>query len=289
MTNETKLPDGLQLAERLIGVARDHAIFNEQREQCGVAIDAIRAEHDQRLTLQHHAADLAQRVADLEAERDRLQHDRHRVRADAQARVDAAVLRALAAEQMRDELRARLDASNADAATAWARHENANRLQVSLQMDNADLRKRLAEMDACYAHDAVWEALQRMIEDGQTKGPASREDALTVARHRDRVRLLAARPVPAVPDESFNCDVCGVACEDPWHYSAGDQRHMHACDACWPGVSPAAPATPTGWKLVKSGALAMVVNALRRDAEDGRPVRGEMADELLAAAPEAAR
>jgi hypothetical protein len=49
------------------------------------------------------------------------------------------------------------------------------------------------------------------------------------------------------------------------------------------------PAIPDGWRLVKSGALAMVVNALRRDAEDGRPVRGEMADELLAAAPEAAR
>ena len=48
-----------------------------------------------------------------------------------------------------------------------------------------------------YAPDGVWEALQRMIEDGQTKGPASKEDALTVARHRDRVFLLkAAAPQP---------------------------------------------------------------------------------------------
>lgn len=45
-------------------------------------------------------------------------------------------------------------------------------------------------------------------------------------------------------------------------------------------------AIPDGWKLVNAGALAMVVNALRRDAEEGRPVRGEMADELIAAAPE---
>ncbi|WP_059416213.1 hypothetical protein [Cupriavidus basilensis] len=35
--------------------------------------------------------------------------------------------------------------------------------------------------------DAAWEALQRMIEDGATRGPASREDALLVARYRRRV------------------------------------------------------------------------------------------------------
>jgi hypothetical protein len=37
-----------------------------------------------------------------------------------------------------------------------------------------------------------------------------------------------------------------------------------------------------GYVLVKSGALQMVVNALRRDAADGKTVRGEMADELIA-------
>lgn len=39
--------------------------------------------------------------------------------------------------------------------------------------------------------DGVWEALQRMIEDGLVKGPASQEDARTVMRYRDRVRFLA--------------------------------------------------------------------------------------------------
>jgi hypothetical protein len=39
---------------------------------------------------------------------------------------------------------------------------------------------------------------------------------------------------------------------------------------------------PDGYVLVKSGALQMVVNALRRDAADGKTVRGEMADELIA-------
>ena len=40
--------------------------------------------------------------------------------------------------------------------------------------------------------DAVWEALQRMIESTELMGPHSREDALLVARYRDRYRLFAA-------------------------------------------------------------------------------------------------
>lgn len=40
--------------------------------------------------------------------------------------------------------------------------------------------------------DGVWEALQRLIENTATMGPASREDAMTIARYRDRVRFLAA-------------------------------------------------------------------------------------------------
>ena len=39
---------------------------------------------------------------------------------------------------------------------------------------------------------------------------------------------------------------------------------------------------PSGMCLVNAGALQMVINALRRDAEEGKAVRGEMADELLA-------
>jgi len=41
--------------------------------------------------------------------------------------------------------------------------------------------------------------------------------------------------------------------------------------------------------MVDRAALHMVVNALRRDAEEGRYVRGEMADMLLAAAPTEAK
>ena len=42
-----------------------------------------------------------------------------------------------------------------------------------------------------------------------------------------------------------------------------------------------------GFVMVERGALHMVVNALRRDAEEGRSVRGEMADMLLTAPPTA--
>ena len=45
------------------------------------------------------------RIADMEAQLDKLQHEHHTVRADAQARVDAAVIRALAAEKERDKWR----------------------------------------------------------------------------------------------------------------------------------------------------------------------------------------
>jgi uncharacterized protein (UPF0335 family) len=59
------------------------------------------------LEQQAHLA-LVESVVALESERDKLAHDHHQVRADAQARVDAAVIRALTAEKERDELRARL-------------------------------------------------------------------------------------------------------------------------------------------------------------------------------------
>lgn len=48
--------------------------------------------------------------------------------------------------------------------------------------------------------DAVWEALQRMIEDGFRGGEASRDDARVVARHRDRYTFM--RPAPRVDAEA---------------------------------------------------------------------------------------
>ena len=71
------------------------------------------------------------------------------------------------------------------------------------------------------------------------------------------------------------CDACGMP--EP---SDGE------CHALAVAISAAAQAVllesvPSGMCIVNAGALQMVINALRRDAEEGKVVRGEMADELL--------
>jgi hypothetical protein len=68
--NETKLPDGLDLAQNLISHAWHVGACSKERME--FAAKSIDTEHAQRLTLQHHAADQAQRIAELEKERDEL-------------------------------------------------------------------------------------------------------------------------------------------------------------------------------------------------------------------------
>jgi hypothetical protein len=69
MTNE-QLPDGLELAQNLISRAWHlGACSTESMEFAAKSIDT---EHTQRITLQRHAADQAQRIADLGKERDEL-------------------------------------------------------------------------------------------------------------------------------------------------------------------------------------------------------------------------
>ena len=31
----------------------------------------------------------------------------------------------------------------------------------------------------------------------------------------------------------LKCDICDTATLDPWHFSKGHSRHLHACDKCW--------------------------------------------------------
>ena len=54
--------------------------------------------------------------------------------------------------------------------------------------------------------DGVWEALQRLIENGGSMGPASQEDAILVAQYRDRVRFMtpqSPQPAPVGEREAF--------------------------------------------------------------------------------------
>lgn len=56
----------------------------------------------------------------------------------------------------------------------------------------------------------------------------------------------------ASEDEQYpDCDTCGKAMDYmPWHYSKGEERHLHACDQCWPRVNPRAGAVPEGYALI---------------------------------------
>jgi hypothetical protein len=59
--------------------------------------------------------------------------------------------------------------------------------------------------------------------------------------------MLAAAPTPdhigdankkpnELTGQLFACDTCDSQTDDPWHYSTPTNRHMHACDVCWPEV-----------------------------------------------------
>lgn len=43
-------------------------------------------------------------------------------------------------------------------------------------------------------------------------------------------------PEPQQDDAPLHCDVCGVECSNPWHFSTETERHKHACDSCWNGM-----------------------------------------------------
>jgi|GEM_PF-3229704 len=70
--------------------------------------------------------------------------------------------------------------------------------------------------------DAVWEALQRMIESTELMGPHSREDARLVARYRDRYRLLAAPIAQTEQQPATPCD----------HQWTDDGLHLLVCTSC---------------------------------------------------------
>lgn len=36
------------------------------------------------------------------------------------------------------------------------------------------------------------------------------------------------------PDDTvLTCDSCGAICQNPWHTSHGQNRHVHLCDVCY--------------------------------------------------------
>lgn len=44
----------------------------------------------------------------------------------------------------------------------------------------------------------------------------------------------------ATPQRFPDCDTCGSPMDYmPWHYATETERHLHACNDCWPKVNPA--------------------------------------------------
>lgn len=114
-----QLPDGLDLAVEMIATHVEEEVGGcrltpsalLKKRQGVAAIAAIKSEHSQRVTMQHHSADLAQRIAELEAERDNTAaHVASIARqlGDAALQVDDIAVRVLGLVAERDALRARL-------------------------------------------------------------------------------------------------------------------------------------------------------------------------------------
>jgi hypothetical protein len=180
MTNETKLPDGLELAVAHIEELRSiyavqfanasgtvHHLRIKRTAHlvatCDVAIDAIRAEHTQRLTLQHHAADQAQRIVELEAERDVLREQK-------QLLIEAQL------DEISENLRLRdLAVANAD--------ENITAVIERVIRERDELRTRLAERQEPVA----------ISKDGNLFWAGNPQD------NRGVNCSLYAHPVPAIP------------------------------------------------------------------------------------------
>lgn len=81
----------------------------------------------------------------------------------------------------------------------------------------------------------------------------------------------------------LNKQECGRYASTPVHMAWLSWQARAALAATPATVQVVLPEPDTsGMRLVNAGALQMVINALRRDADEGKAVRGEMADELLA-------
>ena len=134
---------GLQMAVRLLAEIGD--------ERSDAAIDAVHDLADERVTLQHHACDLAQRVADLEAERDELIDQRDR--GDAQNDLLLAELRQVNTE--RDALRARLAEIEARATSAEEQSVLMLKKANNLRARNAILKGALSRGEAMVTINAA--------------------------------------------------------------------------------------------------------------------------------------
>lgn len=144
--------------------------------------------------------------------------------------------------------------------------------------------------------DSVWEALQRLIENAASLGPASQDDALLVAKYRDRARFMAAPVQPCklcngtrmVDDGEITHHECGIP------YENGPVKCVKDCPACCgdsrAATAQAGPQQTGGRMLVPVDPTPAMLYALwqHRDAMRGtseNKIARESYRAMLAAAP----
>ncbi len=129
--------------------------------------------------------------------------------------------------------------------------------------------------------------------------PTTRSDAETLARAETTARFLLGWKYGQMPASADTLLRQSARVKAQWAWNAACKL-LRFIDGSAPAEVPAAtsepmgPAAPAAQAVepaavapgqrvtVNAGALQMVVNALRRDAVEGKAARGEMADELLA-------
>ncbi|MFM6987103.1 MAG: hypothetical protein ACKOXG_00340, partial [Arenimonas sp.] len=285
------------------------------------AVNRLKAEHTQRITMQHHAADQAQCIADLRRDRDELRaanatlHDQvndwHRKAVETRAERDALAVRLdLQAKALSSEL---AKAREVLARTEWKPLTDERVIEIRKETKALDRQwgdtiafaraieaaVLAADRDAARAEaadmrrDRDAQAARLAKTKGVTLNAAQLRHALEFVApdfdadpdQRESEVTIAWRDAGVVADDDGNPEPAGYVA---WITDYPEEGALPLQES-WDVMPADAPAQASGRRVaVDAGALQMVINALRRDAEDGRPVRGEMADALLAAAPELA-
>lgn len=84
-----------------------------------------------------------------------------------------------------------------------------------------------------------------------------------------RAAIEADRKAP--DDTVLTCDSCGVICQNPWHTSHGENRHVHLCDACYE-ADRQAKGEPVAWEFSHNGYWTRTSEP-EMHKQMGRPVR----------------
>lgn len=249
------------------------------------ALEAAEQQHMQelrsyRITVENREA----RIAELEAEIERLR----KLHQDAYQRGLQAGSRGLReAHDAAQEIKRQDAWGNAHLTKALiAAEDRAERAEARI----TELEARVQELEAQLVKESARTAEQKLRAD-----QLEQQHSMQAKMHAQAAEQLAAaqqgvpegwKLVPEEPTQAMYDRVMreGYYHDDPKAVKAVLRAEYQDMLAAAPQPPGAAQQGVSNRVLVDAGALQMVVNALRRDASEGRPSRGEMADELLLSA-----